>query len=568
MFQDRRRHPRYPLLLKAVAVSGGERFDVVCANIGPAGAFFTSRQAPQVTGKLTIELRASGMGSAQVEIGALVVRVVPPGSTWPAGFAVRWTIVRCTLGAEPLARMLSEVLKIADVPLSELGAGERGVTLDIEAWLNGVRRPPSQPMDPSAAGRDNSTIIRRVQGNWSPPMVGQAPSSTQRIPLAQVNEPRPQNVVHVQKELPARPVLPQPAPPARQVALPPDPQPRVPTQDSLAHRNPAVPAKPAGMPLQAARPAESFGANAPATSVQAPGAVRATGMPPVQGGARPSGRRSWAAPDFQPRGQNFLDPLGFDNINPDTMPVDGHGTDDTLRPSADDGDLFDAEQSQPVGRRQGTLSGDALGNEGPSQSWPVYALAPGERRPLTRTGGASPGSASEDILSSVRAVPRPPVRDGARQARSTAGPEVIGPHRSSAQTHPGPISSVSGPTPLPGERSSAAIRPSADPRVMRNASVPVTFVRQNQIIPGRIVSIAQQAVAIVTEDAPPELDEPLVVNMPVLVEGTYRTIYLSGKLLQIAVDTEQGRRFVMHIERVEEGKSKGAFKNFLSELQG
>lgn len=113
---------------------------------------------------------------------------------------------------------------------------------------------------------------------------------------------------------------------------------------------------------------------------------------------------------------------------------------------------------------------------------------------------------------------------------------------------------------------SASRAPTADSRVMRPVETPVTFLRRNQFVPGRVVGLALLAVAVVTDEPPPELDEPLTINLPVAIDGVYRTIYLSGKLLQVATDTEQGRRFVMHIERVEEGKHRGAFKQLLAAL--
>lgn len=551
MFQDRRRHPRFPTLLKAVAVSERDRYDVVCTNVGPAGAFFTARNLPQAQDKLTIEVRASGLGSAQVELESVVARVVPPGSSWPAGFAVTWTVARCTLGAEPLVKVLRDVLKIQDLALQELGNTERLATLDIAAWLAGVRRPPSQTIVAAPVGRESSTVIRRVQGNWSPPPIGSASSSRSSVPMspprAPAPTPEPQGVrSHVQASAPAVPPT--------VVAPPPLPRRSHPTvseatsqpgqADSQVRPVPAVVVAPRVVPVSG-----SSGMAPAAGPVQAPGAVRTPGS------------SAWSAPSFQPRRED-VDPLGFDTLA-DKTPIDGLA-EESSTPGAEGSGIFDplaVEPSQAIGRRQGTGPG-SLTNEGPSQSWPVYALAPGERRQVTRSGATSPGATPEDILSTIRPLPRTAPREGIRQS-SVQQAEVVRPlHRPASM----PISTVSGPTPLPGEKS-AVHRSDSDSKVMRSTQIPVTFVRKNQFIPGHIVSIAQQAVAIVTEDQPPELDEPLVVNMPVLIEGVYRTIYLSGKLLQVAQDTDQGRRFVMHIERVDEGKWRGAFKNFLTELQ-
>ena len=100
------------------------------------------------------------------------------------------------------------------------------------------------------------------------------------------------------------------------------------------------------------------------------------------------------------------------------------------------------------------------------------------------------------------------------------------------------------------------------------ADVPVTFLRQNQFLPGQLIGIAEQLACVVTQSEAPDLDEHLVIHVPVRVGQTWRTVQLNGKLLQVATDTPAGKRFVMHIERVEEGRHKGAFRDFLQALRG
>jgi hypothetical protein len=239
----------------------------------------------------------------------------------------------------------------------------------------------------------------------------------------------------------------------------------------------------------------------------------------------------------------------------------------------------------------------ALSDDGQSQSWPVWALAPSERRTTTRSGFAIGGAGvREDTgltpLRTLGSRPMPPQVSGARtvptqadvvvahmpaaagkghDAKLTSGPHQAGRPASDVVASPG--SGITG-RPLTGAATrpasaekSAVRRPAAaDPRAMRAADVPVTFMRKNQFVPGRVVAVAHAVLAIITEDTPPVMDEVLVINVPVLVDGMYRTVYLDGKMVQLPQDTEHGKRFVMHIERIEEGKCKGAFRDFVDSL--
>ena len=100
------------------------------------------------------------------------------------------------------------------------------------------------------------------------------------------------------------------------------------------------------------------------------------------------------------------------------------------------------------------------------------------------------------------------------------------------------------------------------------ADIPVTFLRQNQLVPGHLTGIAEQLACIVTQAPPPDLDEVLVIHLPVRFADAWRTVQLTGKLLQVPTDTPAGKRFVMHIERVDDGRHKGAFQAFLQALSG
>lgn len=123
----------------------------------------------------------------------------------------------------------------------------------------------------------------------------------------------------------------------------------------------------------------------------------------------------------------------------------------------------------------------------------------------------------------------------------------------------------SGVTPGPGTPPRVGKPPLPDAKAIQNVNVPVTFVHKNNVmVAGRVTGIGAQAAVVVTDETPPSLDEPVVINLPLLVKGSYRTVYLSGKLLQIGTPTDEGMRFVLHVEKCEEGNHKGAFAAFLA----
>ena len=99
-------------------------------------------------------------------------------------------------------------------------------------------------------------------------------------------------------------------------------------------------------------------------------------------------------------------------------------------------------------------------------------------------------------------------------------------------------------------------------------NIPVTYELDNRFVAGQIVAAAPLAVEIITTAAAPQLDQNLTVNMPVPVDKAYATVYLIGKLLRVPEPRDEGSSFVLHIERVLEGKNEGAYSNFLASAHG
>lgn len=224
---------------------------------------------------------------------------------------------------------------------------------------------------------------------------------------------------------------------------------------------------------------------------------------------------------------------------------------------------LDEGPSATVGRTAESSTRDDV-----SQSWPVYALAPGERRAV-----------SDPDVGTHHMQPRPVQAPTARHADGAVASESIGgrPQRAHSEVARHPIvAQTARPSSQPfdglAERTDPADRPRAPARksesgrMLAAADVPVTILRQNQFLPAQLTGIAEQLACVVTQGEAPDLDEQLVIHLPVRVDNAWRSVQLVGKLLQVATDTPSGKRFIMHIERADEGRHRGAFRAFLAGL--
>ena len=124
MLQEQRAHRRYPILLTGSATTGRARFEVVCTNIGPGGAFFASRVDPPAAAEVEITLHVGGAASPPVALTGTVVYVTDRGNGRVGGFGVRWLRALSNFGVEPLRYLLVEVVRVADT--GDLAADESG----------------------------------------------------------------------------------------------------------------------------------------------------------------------------------------------------------------------------------------------------------------------------------------------------------------------------------------------------------------------------------------------------------------------------------------------------------
>ncbi len=180
-----------------------------------------------------------------------------------------------------------------------------------------------------------------------------------------------------------------------------------------------------------------------------------------------------------------------------------------------------------------------------SQSWPVYALSPGERRDPTAAG---------------KQVPALSTRNFDMSAEKTEVDVAVLP----------PLSQVGeAPLAVPDQavvRRNGRTTSSAGNHAMRRTRTAVRYSCQAGQFEGLAVSIGRLAVAVVTREPTPQFDEQVAVHLPLDTPLGPVTAHLHGRLLQIA-ETEQGPRFVLHIERVDDDASPGAFTRLLEGLQ-
>lgn len=558
--EDRRKHPRFPVLIRCTLVTARDRRDAVCTQVGPAGAFLTGRLEQLQPGEIVhVEMRSGGLGTPIISLLALIVRIANAGFGNPPGLALRWRAAACDLGPEPLLQFLAHVLRLPRVPQVDL-TSDRHAEFDIEASLagqdvrvlsthrgasprsaadtarlNALRHTGQSPRPAAPESPGRPAAARTEYGLLDDPMLrphaavgGNASPSAAVDAGARPEPPRPDNFVAVPRRPPSgahAPLAASPAAPQAQPALVPPP---------LSYAQLGLsegPITQSGQPVSTAlRPSR--------TAIPAARAEQPNG-PVLSAGSRSSSAIAVVLPPVdrsrQPRSEG-TPALGW---KPPAFAARGEATNPGER------------SAQPLVLGVGERSATFEVAEGSSQragpataSFPVYALAPAERRHETEPNrdpagpdqGGFEGQAEPTVESHDTAVPVGSQPQAASNAKAS-------PHRRISSSH-------------------------FNPTVMLRANHAVRYSVGAQLRSGRAVAIGSQAVAVVTHEGAPELDQPVIVFLPIELPEGPMVIDLSGKLLQLITDTEAGPRFVLHIERVEEGHHKGAFHRFLRSLAG
>lgn len=580
--QDRRRHTRHPVLLRCTLSWGAERKDVICTQVGPAGAFFNQRLDIALGTMVQVDLRSGGLDTPLVRMTAEVVRIVPLGSGWPAGFAVRWTHAQCELGQEALLNVLHGVFRMAAFDTHHIQLHGRVASLDMQLLLgdavpararrhsvltearvasgvSGGHAPVDVgPRSPAVPARHMTSReappVRTVpaSGGWgASPLSARSPSGI--VPSA----PQPQGPDQRPPPLPTasvRPVTPPPLPAQRPpsglgFAIPGSASP-----SGLGFAVPAQPAAAAAEPSQTVAAAQ----RTPSAQIALPPPARIAASPGLAGAgaAARSSSSSWRPPSI---GMGpTTDPFGFDLTV--LAPKEAGPGGPVPAPAPQTGPAATTRVAAPE-----------------SSALPVPAPLPPRSRPLSQPVAAErPGSWPH--VDVVHAEPPRSVRHASSGihlpgpgagARSRPISEIIagqGPLTPLPHARPRPLSHPE--LPITGESTATDVRPPeaeriVDPRVMQTVDLPMTWVRHHQLVAGSLVGLSTLRAAVTTTLPGPDPHEPVVLYVPVPVAGIWHTVGLIGRLQPGSSTEGDTLRFVVAVERVDEGKQTGALQQFL-----
>ncbi|MEY3011710.1 MAG: hypothetical protein RIT45_445 [Pseudomonadota bacterium] len=541
MFEDRRTYPRRKETVTfRVALSDGE-ITAVTTDIGPTGAFFAGARSAPVGTEIDVLVRPVGSKIAPVRLRAEVVRVVPVGSPTPPGFAVRWLWAWSEAGSEPIYHVLRKVLRIIGVTPERLAVG-RKVRFDF----------------PGVGETFNFGAVTGADG----PRVGI--SSPPGVIREEVLGPR--------------------------------------TRTSSTRMTPSL--------YRRAAPSGSAGTSHEPTPVDPP---RIGGV--IAGDATELDDFSeQTPPSFQAAHADdtaFSAPPDMKAVEPVVLPVDGHGV---RRERSGAWSTYSRSASRSPGRRQ---TSDVMQAEDlrPAAGRRISEVIEAVEARRSGSGHFDPGNSANrsDVFEppapgQPSKGPIPVTAEGTAQVRRTSrrpnstshaaadlrpladirhmpsGGEELGRHTAS-----GKLSAVG------ARRGSSGVSMGDSPFLERSQifgrsgqldtgigidvsgvhssvhgpveiDLPVTFEHDGRFIPGRLCSAASLAVEIECRVAPPP-EMRLVLNMPVEVEGIWRTIYLHGKLLATPEERDGQMAFVVALERVQEGEFTGAYSRFLTEAQ-
>ncbi len=543
MFEDRRTYPRRKETVTfRVALPDGE-ITAVTTDIGPTGAFFAGARSAPVGSEIDVLVRPVGLKIAPVRLRAEVVRVVPLGSPTPPGFAVRWLWAWSEAGSEPIYHVLRKVLHIIGITPERLAVGRKvrfdfpavgesfnfGAVTGADGPRGGISSPPGVireevlgPRTRTSSTRMSSALYRRAAPSGS---VDAAHESTQVDP--------PYGNSAIAGDAAELDDFSEQTPPSFDADL---------TDDTAFSAAPDMTAVEPVLP-----PVDGHGVRrerSGAWSTYSRSATRSPGRRQtsdvmVADDLRPAAGRRISevieAVEARRSGSGHFDPGHAANRSEPfeppppgqpskgPIPVTSEGMAQVRRTSGrPNSTAHAADDLRPLADMRRMPSGaEELGRHTASGKLAAVAARRGSSG-VGMGGGDSPFLERSQIFG----------RSG--QLDTGIGIDVSGMH-----------SSVHGPVEI---------------------DLPVTFEHDGRFIPGRLCSAASLAVEVECRVAPPP-EMRLVLNMPVEVEGIWRTIYLHGKLLGTPEEREGQVAFVVALERVQEGEFTGAYSRFLTEAQ-
>lgn len=589
MFHDRRIYPRRMAMLSFKVHFGEAELSCVTTDISATGAFFAARNSPPVGTQLEIAVRPTGLKIPPVLVVAEVVRVNEIGGGRQPGFAVRFLSAHSDAGGQPVYHVLRTVLRVPGIApehLPRVGAvtflfPESGEPIELESAMSS--RASSAGSGSRLTGRPENPIQdamprQRRGSRVRPPEQLSRESTGEPVNPTIGAAQRPKERRFSTSDKPAFAAK-APSTPAAGSPTPPSVQPPPHRRGSATRPNPATIT--AQTPT-AARRMSAVQSN-PFTVARPSQAALDSGVfqPPSASAARSSAMPVFAVkPQVAIAGEPEVD---LDAVDERT-PVSTESSFDLRQP--EESRVFAGKKpetsriispfSQPTSqsnRRKSTAS-----------SWSSYESGGQPRTSGRRNSqvivqddpfatGARKVAAKyhklEEQAREKRRQEREVEREKMRVAsngrrRDSGGLSTAFNAESGEQEHSmifargGQNSTIGGPI-LTGVSSSPALPENATVEVQ----LPVTYELDGRFVPGTVVTAAPLALQIHTLDVVPQLDQRLMVNFPVQVEGSWVTIFLNGKLLRVPDRRDSGQVFVLHIERVSEGQNKGAYNNFL-----
>lgn len=556
MFEDRRVYPRQKeSIALRVALPEGE-VSLVTTDLGPTGAFFAGVRKVSPGAMIDVLVRPQGLKIAPVRLHAEIVRVVAPGGPHPPGFAVRWIWALSEAGVEPIYQVLRKVLHMIGLREEHLSGG-RKVRFDFPpvGGSFSFRLPPSVEVRPDLSSTRDGGIREEVvvsgsrarsTASWAPTRPTDRTSSS-AIPVfspragTQRAEPEPvvAPVVHTQAthgqagtdaEL--------------DLAALQDDTPVGGTELPMMNE----PSNLLTNPLLRADRQRSGGWSTWKRNSSVSAAPRRSSDVVATDDLRPIGRRPSevvaSEPIAQPRtGSGHFDPArqqglsgAFDDINaprldeststsrPHSAVFDAITRPDNTRVAAD------APEMTTIRRSGAHVAEDHIGV--PS-------------RPRQASGGRPDTGRMQRVPS------------GAVDARAGLASDSPFFERSQIFGRGGHLTTNIG---LDTRSHVSGLH------VPVEMDLPVTFEHDNRFVPARMVGAASLAVELVMQESPPEVDERIVVNVPVEIDGHWRTIQLHGKLLSAPTPRDDGSlAAVVALERVQEGAYVGSYAQLLQD---
>jgi hypothetical protein len=125
MYDDRRQHPRFPILLVAMAHTSTTSFEAVCTNVSAGGAFLATRNQVLPGSPVELEVKPHGPDGPTVMMLANSRYVVPRGGQQQPGFSVIWVEAHCPTSRLALEQVLRDILRVPRFRVVADGLGGR-----------------------------------------------------------------------------------------------------------------------------------------------------------------------------------------------------------------------------------------------------------------------------------------------------------------------------------------------------------------------------------------------------------------------------------------------------------